>query len=132
MSLIEILNNKDAIAITKLNKTEVLYYLFDEFEIHSCKIPAHSSQDWHMHEVIEEIIFVTSGLITVEWMENDVINKKDLPKDTILRVKHSMHNIVNNTNYDADFLVFRMVPTGESKSEIIKNDKIVLNDYHGK
>jgi len=129
MSEIEILNAQNAISITKPNKTMVDYYLFDEFEVHKCIIPPYSIQEWHMHEVIEEVIVVTEGVITVKWKEFDLIKTQRLPKDTILRVKNSVHNIENSSNINAEFVVFRMVPTGISKIEIIKNDKLLFNDF---
>lgn len=127
MSEIEILTSENAISITKPNKTVVDYYLFDEFEVHKCIIPSHSVQDWHMHEVIEEVIVVTVGTITVRWKEKELVRKQRLTKDTVLRVKNSIHNIENCSDMNAEFVVFRMVPMGDSKSEVIKNDKVLFN-----
>ncbi len=59
MSEIEILSAADAISVVKTNKTKVDYFIFDEFEVHHCTIPAHSVQEWHRHNVIEEVIDVT-------------------------------------------------------------------------
>lgn len=128
MSEIEILTKKDAISVDKSNGTSVDYYIFNEFEIHHCKIPSHSIQEWHRHKLIEEVIVVTQGDICVKWKENGIIKTAVLSKGFILRVKHSIHTIENNSDSDAEFTVFRMVPTGEDKRKIIKNDKVLIDE----
>lgn len=128
MSEIEILSKKDAISVVKGNRTSVDYYIFKEFEVHQCKIPSHSIQEWHRHKTIEEVIVVTQGNICVKWKENGIIKTATLSKGFVLRVKHSIHTIENNSDSDAEFNVFRMVPTGEDKREIIKNDKVLIDD----
>ena len=70
MSEIDILLKKDAISVVKDNKTEVDYFIFDEFEVHHCTIPSHSIQEWHLHKIIEEVIVVVQGEICVRWKEN--------------------------------------------------------------
>lgn len=129
MDDIEILSKKDAISIIKDNKTQVSYYIFDEFEIHQCKIPPHSKQEWHKHNIIEEVIVVTKGEICIRWKNNTKIKAAAISKGCILRVKNSVHTIENVTNNTAEFNVFRMVPTGENKREIIKSDKVLINKY---
>ncbi len=128
MSEIEVLSKKDAISVTKPNRTIVDYYLFDEFEVHKCVIPPHSIQEWHIHKIIEEVIVVVAGNITVNWKENGEVRRQIVSTDSILRVKNSIHNIENNTDYNSEFIVLRMVPTGCSKKELIKNDKIVIDN----
>lgn len=128
MSEIEILTKKDAISVDKSNGTSVDYYIFNEFEIHQCKITSRSIQEWHKHELIEEVIVMTRGNIRVKWKESGAIKTEVLSKGAVLRVKHSVHTIENNSDFDAEFNVFRMVPTGEDKRETIKNDKVIVDE----
>ena len=128
MSELDIFTELDAISIIKENKTIVDYFIFDEFEVHLNKIPPNSIQEWHMHMKIEEVIVVTSGEMSIKWKENGNINYERLMKGSVVRVKKSIHTIENNTDNWAEFTVFRMVPTGKIKREIIKNDKIVIEN----
>ena len=128
MAEVDIFTKLDAISIIKENKTNVDYFIFDEFEVHLNKIPPNTIQEWHMHIKIEEVIVVTSGEMSIKWKENGDINNERLMKGSVVRVKKSIHTIENNTDNWAEFTVFRMVPTGEIKREIIKNDKIVIEN----
>lgn len=128
MTEIEILSKKDAISVVKENKTQVDYFIFDEYEIHHCTIPPFSSQEWHKHNVIEEVIDVTKGSICVKWKENNEIHSQSVKEGCILRVKKLLHTIENCTDKSSDFIVFRMVPTGKDKRQIIKNDKVRINE----
>jgi len=128
MAEVDIFTKLDAISIIKENKTNVDYFIFDEFEVHLNKIPPNTIQEWHMHIKIEEVIVVTSGEMSIKWKENGNINNERLMKGSVVRVKKSIHTIENNTDNWAEFTVFRMVPTGEIKREIIKNDKIVIEN----
>jgi uncharacterized cupin superfamily protein len=123
---VDILTKINAISVVKENKTNVDYFIFDEFEIHLNKIPPHSKQEWHKHEIIEEILVVTDGQVVIRWKEDEAIINRSLSKDSIARVKNSTHTIENITDNWAEFTVFRMIPTGNVKREIIKNDKIVI------
>lgn len=69
MRNLEIYNINDTFHVIKENKTEVHYYLFDEYEIHLNKIPSHTTQEWHYHNQIEEVILVTKGKLKCLWMK---------------------------------------------------------------
>lgn len=84
-----------------------------------------------MHEKIEEALFVMSGEILIKWKEDNTICEKAVQKNSVIRVKNSIHTIENQTNEDAAFLVYRMVPDGTSKREIIKYDKVVFDNLNG-
>lgn len=128
MREVDILTKLNAISIVKENKTMVDYYLFDEFEIHQNKIPPNSEQEWHMHKRIEEVIVVTEGEILVKWKDENEIKSSFVSKGSVVRVKQSIHTIENKSNDCAEFIVFRMVPDGNDKREIIKNDKFVIKE----
>jgi len=120
---VDIFTGEDSIYVEKENQTKVNYYLFDEYEIHKCVIPANSFQEWHRHKLIDEILYVTAGEIIAKWMEDGKEQKQTLTKDMMINVKHSMHTIANESNAQAEFVVFRVLPTGMKKQGIIKQDK---------
>ena len=128
MAELDILTQLEAISIIKENKTNVDYFIFDEFEIHINKIPPNTVQEWHMHMKIEEVIVMTEGELCLKWKENSNVNNEIIMKNSVIRVKKSIHTIENITNKWAEFIVFRMVPSGDIKREIIKNDKILIEN----
>ncbi|MNM50356.1 hypothetical protein D3C81_613870 [compost metagenome] len=124
---LDIFTKLDGISVTKENKTDVDYFIFDEFEIHLNKIPPNTKQEYHKHKIIEEVLVVTKGELIVRWKENESIETTTVFKDNIVRVKKSFHTIENHTDEWAEFIVFRMVPSGEDKREIIKRDKVIID-----
>lgn len=126
MSAIELLQSNDAISVFKENGTSVDYYIFDEFEIHKNIIAPHSFQEWHRHKIIDETYFVISGEIVFCWVENNKEQSITIRENDALCAKKSIHTIKNPTDQNAEFLVFRMVPTGNSQREIIKTDKDII------
>lgn len=120
---IEIRNSKEALSRVKKNGTEVQYFLYPEFEVHTNKIPSGSIQDWHRHQQVEEVIVVTSGKISIETIENATLERAEVKQGDVLRVKNSIHRLVNRNRTSASFIVFRFVPQGVSQADIIKNDK---------
>lgn len=124
---LDILTKLDGISVTKENKTNVDYFIFDEFEVHLNKIPPNTKQEWHKHEIIEEVLVITKGELIVRWKENESIETTTVFKDNIVRVKKSIHSIENHTDEWAEFTVFRMVPSGEDKRDTIKKDKVIID-----
>lgn len=124
---LDIFTKLDGISVTKENKTNVDYFIFDEFEIHLNKIPPNTKQEWHKHKTIEEVLVVTKGELIVRWKENESIETTTVFKDNIVRVKKSIHTIENHTDEWTEFTVFRMVPSGEDKREVIKKDKVIID-----
>ncbi|SHH80882.1 cupin domain-containing protein [Clostridium intestinale] len=124
---LDIFTKLDGISVTKENKTDVDYFIFDEFEIHLNKIPPNTKQEYHKHKIIEEVLVVTKGELIVKWKENESIEERTVLKDNIVRVKKSIHTIENHTDEWAEFIVFRMVPSGEDKREVIKKDKVIID-----
>ncbi|QLY81585.1 cupin domain-containing protein [Clostridium intestinale] len=124
---LDIFTKLDGISVTKENKTDVDYFIFDEFEIHLNKIPPNVKQEWHKHKIIEEVLVVTKGELIVKWKEDESTIERTVLKDNIVRVKKSIHTIENHTNEWAEFTVFRMVPSGEDKRDTIKKDKVIID-----
>lgn len=127
MNELELYRLKDSVFVEKANGTKVNYFIFDEFEIHQNIISPRTSQEWHRHEVIEEVLVVTSGVIAIKWKDNDRTYMEKASKGMVIRVGNSLHTIENLTDEQASFLVFRMVPDGKSKRDIIKNDKVTVS-----
>ena len=127
---LEIYDTSDSIFVEKDNHTKVNYFLFDEYEIHLNTIPPHSIQEWHKHRLIEETLFVVSGELTVLWKEQDHTECRTVSDNSIIRVKNSIHTLENRSDHEVRFLVYRMVPDGVSKRQMIKNDKQLIKPDH--
>ena len=121
---IEIARQTSAISVTKSSGTQVAYYLYPEFEIHVNILPAGVVQDWHKHVQLDENVIVTSGEITVEYMENGHVSSQIVQENDVLCVKRSIHRLLNQSSEPAQFIVFRFVPTGQEQSELMKQDKV--------
>ena len=126
---IEIRNSKEALSRVKKNGTEVQYFLYPEFEVHTNKIPSGGIQDWHRHQQVEEVIVVTSGKISIETIENATLERAEVKQGDVLRVKNSIHRLLNRNRTSASFIVFRFVPQGVSQADIIKNDKCDCEEF---
>ena len=121
---IEITRQTSAISVTKSSGTQVAYYLYPEFEIHVNILPAGVVQDWHKHVQLDENVIVTSGEITVEYMENGHVSSQIVQENDVLRVKRSIHRLLNQSSEPAQFIVFRFISTGQDQSEQMKQDKV--------
>lgn len=123
---LEIYDTTDSIYVEKENHTKVNYFIFDEYEIHLNTLPPHSIQEWHKHHNIEEVIFIISGKLKILWKEGEQTESRIVSENSIVRVKNSIHTLENESNEDVRFLVYRMVPDGVDKRNIIKNDKELI------
>ncbi len=126
MESIKFITENDAINVHKNNGTEVSYYIFNEYEIHLNTIPPKSIQEWHYHLRIEETLLITKGQLTCRWLEDGKEKSKKINRNELVKVGNSIHTFENETDEEVDFIVFRFVPEGIDKREIIKNDKIIV------
>jgi mannose-6-phosphate isomerase-like protein (cupin superfamily) len=113
----------DSIYTDKGDGTQVNYYLFDEYEIHANVIAAGTVQGWHHHDRIIETLYVTSGSIEARWLEDGQVTTRRLDRGDIITVGSSVHTFANPYAEAAEFLVFRLVPDGTDKRDVIKNDR---------
>jgi mannose-6-phosphate isomerase-like protein (cupin superfamily) len=121
---IEITRQARAIFVNKGNGTRVNYYIFPEFEIHDNEIAPNTEQEWHHHKKIEEVLFINSGALTVRWLDNkNGVQKDELQPGDMIRVGASTHTFANNSTKPVHFTVFRYVPDGTDKHELIKSDR---------
>lgn len=123
---LEVYDTADSIYIEKENHTKVNYFIFDEYEIHLNTLPPHSIQEWHKHNSIEEVIFIISGKLKILWKEAEQTEWRIVSENSIVRVINSIHTLENDFDEDVRFLVYRMVPDGVNKRNIIKNDKELI------
>lgn len=119
----EIIKRVQAIAQEKPEGTNVLYYIFPEYEIHYNEILANSIQQWHHHNIIEETIYIISGEVTFHWLENDGERSENLYAGDIVRVENEPHTLENHSGLPATFITFRLVLTGRDNRNLFKNDK---------
>lgn len=113
----------DAIYRDKGNGTRVSYYLFDEYEIHANSIEPGTVQDWHHHERIIETLYVVAGTVEARWLDGDRVVTHRLGPGDVVEVGASVHTFANPGDDPAEFLVFRLVPDGTDKRNLIKNDR---------
>lgn len=120
---LEVQKLQDSIFVKKEEGTEVNYFLYPEFELHKNVLPAGVVQGWHAHSVVEEVIACTKGCFVIETIENQTLVSTGVEQGDVVRVKNSIHRLTNEESAAAEFLVFRFVPDGYDKREIIKTDK---------
>ncbi|PIZ63268.1 hypothetical protein COY17_00920 [Candidatus Saccharibacteria bacterium CG_4_10_14_0_2_um_filter_52_9] len=113
----------ESIFVDKGNGTKVNYRIFPEFEVHGNTVDANTQQEWHHHTKIEETIYVTEGELVALWLEGETHHEETLHTGDVIRVGASVHTFANRTEQPASFVVFRFVPDGTDKREIIKNDR---------
>lgn len=127
MANFEVFHKEDSIHVIKENGTEVNYYIFDEAEIHLNRIMPHTIQEWHFHEKIDENLLITKGKLLCRYIdENGHENFCYATENDVVRVHNSVHTFENETDDVAEFVVFRFVPDGRNKRELIKADKTVV------
>jgi mannose-6-phosphate isomerase-like protein (cupin superfamily) len=113
----------DAIYRDKGDGTKVSYYRFDEYEIHANTLDPGSVQGWHHHNRIIETLYVVSGSMEARWIEDGDVRTRRLDRGDVITVGSSVHTFANPYEQPAEFLVFRLVPDGTDKRDLIKNDR---------
>ena len=114
----------DAIHVDKETGTSVDYHIFDEYEIHINQVRPHTVQEWHSHARIIETLLVTKGKLLCRYQKEDGTEaSRYLEKNEMVQVGTSIHTFENDTDETVEFIVFRFVPDGTDKREMIKGDK---------
>ena len=119
-------SKKDAIHADKPNGTSVDYYIFPEYEVHTNCIAPYSIQEWHYHEKIIETLLITKGKLLCRYLEGTDQHSRYLYEGDLVQVGNSIHTFENDTEEEVQFIVFRFVPDGTDKREVIKRDKKVV------
>ena len=116
----------DAIHVEKDTGTKVDYYISDEYEIHYNQISPHTIQEWHYHTQLKELIFITKGTLLCQYLENNHECSRHLHENDLVDVGNSIHTFQNDTDKVTEFIVFRFIPEGKNKREMIKKDKTIV------
>lgn len=123
----EVIHEEDSIHVIKETGTEVNYYIFDEAEIHLNRIMPHTVQEWHFHRKIDENLLITKGKLLCKYIDENGVEKTCYAtKNDLIRVRDSVHTFENDTDDVTEFVVFRFVPDGTNKRELIKTDKMIV------
>lgn len=69
---------------------------------------------------------IVEGTLTAHYKINEQIITETAGPNDVIRVKASLHTFTNETDEPVRFIVFRFVPDGKNKQEIIKQDKIIV------
>ena len=128
MKELNVIYQKDSIHVSKENGTDVDYYIFDEAEIHVNKIKPHTIQEWHFHKHISENLLVIKGKLLFRYIDSEK-KEQDLyvTEGDLVDIGSSVHTFENDTEDVTEFIIFRYVPSGVNKREVIKNDKMVVD-----
>ena len=121
----KIIKKSDANHIDKPEGTSVDYYLQDEYEVHYNEQAPKTTQTWHHHEQIGEVIFMLEGELTAKWKEQDKVLSEIVSSGDLIETGSISHTFENHTDQKIKFLVIKLVPSGENKREIFKTDKII-------
>lgn len=119
----EIIHSFNSTHKNKPDGTRVDYYLLKEYEVHYNQIPPGTSQEWHSHNQVEEVIFMVSGKLEIQWIDGDEKRVQKVEKGDLIRVGHDLHAFVNKSKRDASFIVLKMMLSGKDNSRIFKEDK---------
>ena len=121
----EIIRRHDALTSKKSEGTEVLYYIFPEYEIHYNEMPPGTMQQWHHHNVLEETVYVISGSLEFHWIDNNTTRSQTLNAGDIVRVEKESHTLENRSTSLTTFLVIRLVLNGKDNRGLFINDKVM-------
>ncbi len=119
----KIMRKEEAVCVSKPEGTNLWYYLFDEYELHYNELPPGATQQWHCHDKIEEAVFVISGQMRAEWIEDGARRSAMLSEGDFSRSENSVHTFTNTSSDVARFIVLKLILDGTNKREIFKTDK---------
>ena len=125
---LNVVHKKDSIHVSKSSGTDVNYYIFDEAEIHVNRINPHAIQEWHFHEHISENLLMTKGKLLCRYIDSEKAEQDFyVTEGDLIDIGSSIHTFENDTDDVAEFVIFRYVPSGVNRREMIKNDKTVVD-----
>jgi len=78
-----------------------------------------------LHEKIHETLFIIDGELIAKWKVGQVIKEEILKSGDLVETEHFDHTFENRTDSVVRFLVIKQVLSGDNKSNILKNDKII-------
>lgn len=121
----KIKHRKDVMYIEKPEGVNVAYYLFPEYEVHVDEQLPHTTQTWHHHTSIWEIVYIVDGELTAQWKEDGKIKEETVQTGDLIESEHTPHTYSNDTDEVTKYIVIKQVLTGSDKSQLLKTDKVV-------
>lgn len=121
----KIVHKQDAINVSKPEGTNVVYYLFKEYEIHYNEQIPQSTQVWHHHEKIWETLYIIEGELTAQWCEGDVEKEAIISAGDLVETERTPHTFTNHTDGVVKFLVLKRMPQEKDFRDILKTDKVL-------
>ncbi|MFA5107321.1 MAG: cupin domain-containing protein [Patescibacteria group bacterium] len=121
----KIIRKEETPFVAKPEGTNVRYYLRDEYEVHHNEQAPGSTQTWHHHEKILETLYIIEGELTAEWKHDGKSEKTIVRAGDLIETENTPHTFTNHTDKIVKFIVIKQVPTGTSKRDILKSDKVV-------
>ena len=125
VKLMKITQAQDSLHVTKLEGTDVHYYLFKDYEVHYNEQAAHTNQTWHHHEKIWETLYIIDGELTAYWRENGEQKTQVVKSGDLIETERTPHTFTNDSDKTVRFLVIKRIPSNEDHSEILKTDKVL-------
>lgn len=123
----KIVKKFDAAHVKKSEGTEVWYYLFPEYEVHYNEQVPGTTQTWHYHEKINETVFIIEGELVAKWKNGEEVREQTLHAGDLVQTENTNHTFENKSGKTVKFLILKQILTGEDRSELFKNDKIVTS-----
>jgi uncharacterized cupin superfamily protein len=120
-----IVSRADALFRDKGTGTLVHYYIQPEYEVHYNEVLPGTEQEWHHHVKIEEVLYIVDGELEARWREDGREISQTVAAGDLVSVGSCSHTFANASRTVARFIVFRMVPDGKDKRDIIKGDKVL-------
>lgn len=121
----KIIKSIDAIYLEKPEGTDVLYYLFSDYELHYNEQAPHTTQVWHHHDYISESLYMIDGELVAKWHENGRNFDQIVKNGDLIETEDTPHTFVNESDQIVKFIVIKQISSGKDCREILKNDKVI-------
>lgn len=121
----KIVKKEDSVFVSKPEGTNVNYYLRGEYEVHFNEQAPGTTQTWHHHEKVSEILYIVEGELLAEWRESGEEKAQIVKAGDLIETEKAPHTFSNNSNSATKFIVIKIIRTGNDNSEILKNDKVL-------
>lgn len=125
LSGMKIYTKGDSVYVEKPEGTNVNYYLFNEYEFIYNEQAPQTTQQWHHHEHISEVIYIIDGELTVKWREDDLEDEQVLRSGDLVEVEDTPHTFFNHTDKYTRFIALKQVLSGKDQRELFKSDKVL-------
>ena len=115
----------DVNTVQKPEGTNVVYYLFPDYEVHYNEQAPYTTQTWHHHEKIWETLYIIDGELTAYWRDQDGEHSNVVRSGDLVETERTPHTFANENDDIVRFLVIKRMPGHGDCSDIFKNDKVL-------